>query len=211
MAMSRAGTHYERRKLETRQRILTAAADLFGEQGVQATKIWEICTSAEVSYQSFFNHFEGKDGLVRELVASGCDFVVATIENAHREGATTGERIALFFSRILDATTGAGPMHHELLVETFRSSQVNADLEGERHIREAIERLVRSGIDAGEVTREHEVEDLVLLIFGALNTLMLEWASISDYPIAERSRRLAQLLAHAIAPAAGRRAARRGP
>jgi AcrR family transcriptional regulator len=209
--MSRAGSHYERRRLETRQRILTAAADLFGEQGVQATKIWEICKVADVSYQSFFNHFQGKEGLVRELVGSGCDFVVATIENAHREGTTTGERIALFFSHILDATKGAGPMHHELLVETFRSSQVDADLEGERRIREAIERVLRSGIDTGEVTREHEVDDLVLLIFGALNTLMLEWASTPDYPIAERSRRLAQLLDHAVAPATKRRAARRRP
>jgi hypothetical protein len=102
-------------------------------------------------------------------------------------------------------------MHHELLVETFRSSQVDADLEGERRIREAIERVLRSGIDTGEVTREHEVDDLVLLIFGALNTLMLEWASTPDYPIAERSRRLAQLLDHAVAPATKRRAARRRP
>lgn|SRR5262245_11010608 len=199
--MSTQVARRERRQLELRQRILAAASELFGEQGVHATKVSEICASADVAYQTFFNYFRSKEGLVRELVGSGCDFVVAAVEEAHREGATTGDRIALLFSRIIGVTMGAGPMHHELLVETFRASVADADPEGERRIQEAIAALVRSGIEAGEVTRRHEPEDLVLLVFGALDRLMHEWASAADYPIAERSPRLARLLAHAIAPA----------
>lgn len=201
----------ERRQLELRQRILAAGAELFGEQGVHATKVSEICAGADIAHQTFFNQFGSKEGLVRELVASGCDFVVSAVEEAHREGATTSARIALLFSRIIDATTGAGPMHHELLVETFRASQADADPEGERRIQAAIGALVSSGIEAGEVTRRHELEDLVLLVFGALDRLMHEWANAPDYPIAERSPRLARLLAHAIVPAPDERPPRHRP
>jgi hypothetical protein len=102
---------------------------------------------------------------VRELVAEGYDFVVTSIEGAHREGGTIGERIARLFSRILDATTGAGPMHHELLVETFRVSQSETDPEGESRIHQAIGQLVRAGIANGEVTRRHAPEDLVRLVY----------------------------------------------
>jgi AcrR family transcriptional regulator len=209
MSSQAATTRRERRQLETRQRILTAAAELFGEQGVQATKVSDICQSADIAHQTFFNHFRSKADLVRELVAAGCDFVAAAAFGARSEGETTGARIALFFSRILDATTGAGPMHHELLAETFRASQTDADHEGPDRIREAILALVQAGIAAGEVTRRHAPEDLALLVFGTLHTLMFEWASAPDYPIAERVEHMARLLAQAIAPAPDERAPRR--
>jgi AcrR family transcriptional regulator len=199
-------TRRERRQLETRQRILTAAAELFGEQGVQATKVSDICASADIAHQTFFNHFRSKADLVRELVTAGCDFVAAAAFEAQREGKTTGARIALFFSRILDATAGTGPMHHELLAETFRASQTDADPQGVDRIREAILAWVRSGIEAGEVTRRHAPEDLALLVFGTLHTLMFEWASARDYPIAERAASMARLLAQAVAPAPNERA-----
>jgi hypothetical protein len=76
---------------------------------------------------------------------------------------------------------------------------MDGDLEGEKRIHDAMGRLVRSGIAAGEVTRRHALEDLVRLVYGALNLLMFEWANARDYPIAERSQRMARLLAHAIA------------
>src|SRR5262249_12637724 len=201
--MSRSGTRRGRRRLETRQRIVTAASELFGEQGVRATKVADICASADISLQTFFNHFRSKDELGRGLVGEVYDFVGAAIEEAHREGGTTGERFARLFSRILDATTGAGPMHHELLAETFRISQSDADPQGESRVQQAIGRLVMAGIPAGEVTRQHALEDIVRLVYGALNLLMFEWANAPDYPIPERSQRMARLLAHAIAPAPG--------
>src|SRR5262245_2527912 len=208
MSSDSAGTRRQRRLLETRQRILTAAAELFGEQGVQATKVSDICQSADIAHQTFFNHFRSKADLVRELVGAGCDFVAAAAAGAQREGDTTGARIALFFSRILDATTGVGPMHHELLAETFRASQTHADREGLDRIRGAILALVRSGIAAGEVTRRHAPEDLARLVFATLHTLMFEWASAPDFPIAERAQQMARLLAQAIAPEPDERASR---
>jgi AcrR family transcriptional regulator len=199
--MSRSTSRRDRRQLETRQRILTAAAELFGERGVQATKVTEICERADIAHQTFFNHFPTKAELVRELVAAGCEFVAATALEAQREGANTGAWISLFFSRILDATTGVGPMHHELVAETFRAAQADADHQGLDRIREAIRTLMLAGIEAGEVTRRHPPEDLALLVFGTLHTLMFEWANAPDYPIAERAERMARLLAHAVAPA----------
>lgn len=203
MSSLETSTRRERRQLETRQRILTAAAELFGEHGVQATKVSDICQSADIAHQTFFNHFRSKADLVRQLVAAGCDFVAAAAFEAQREGETTGARIAVFFSRILDATTGTGPMHHELLAETFRASQTDADAEGLERIREGILALVRSGIDSGEVTRRHAPEDLARLVFATLHTLMFEWASAPEFPIAERAQQMARLLGHAIAPGPG--------
>src|SRR5262249_18127843 len=45
----------DRRKQQTRARILEAAVELFGEVGFDATKISDVCGRADVARQTFFN------------------------------------------------------------------------------------------------------------------------------------------------------------
>ena len=40
---SKSANRYERRRTETRERILAAAGDIFGQQGVKATTVLQIC------------------------------------------------------------------------------------------------------------------------------------------------------------------------
>ncbi|MFE4517881.1 TetR/AcrR family transcriptional regulator [Kitasatospora sp. NPDC056783] len=54
----------ERRKRETRDRILTAAVDLIVERGYEATTYDLIAEHADLGRQTVFNHFPRKDDLV---------------------------------------------------------------------------------------------------------------------------------------------------
>jgi AcrR family transcriptional regulator len=56
----------ERRRLETRERIVAAAADLFAERGFDAVSVVEIARRAGVVEKTVFNHFPVKEGLVFE-------------------------------------------------------------------------------------------------------------------------------------------------
>src|ERR1700755_1401963 len=60
-------TRTERRKQEVREKILAAAFDLFLAQGVNATKIEEICERADVANRTFFNHFATRQDMMRAL------------------------------------------------------------------------------------------------------------------------------------------------
>lgn len=51
----------------TRDRILTAAADLFLAEGVENVSVAEICRAAGVSNGSFFHHFPSKEELALEI------------------------------------------------------------------------------------------------------------------------------------------------
>ena len=201
--MSNALTRHDRRRLKTRNCILQAAAELFGQQGLHATKVATICAEADVAQQTFFNHFPSKADLVRELALRGHDFLLETIEKAHREGGCTAERLALLFGRIPDAAAGTGPMHHELLAELVRTAHDDHDPQRSQQVHRAIGAIVAAGLEAGEVTRAYDTEDLAELIFGALHILMTEWAMRPDFPIAERSERMARLLGGVLAPREG--------
>jgi AcrR family transcriptional regulator len=54
----------ERRRQETRARIVDAAAELFTERGFDAVSVMEIAKRAGVVEKTVFNHFPVKEGLV---------------------------------------------------------------------------------------------------------------------------------------------------
>ena len=55
----------ERKKRETRKRILDAAASLISQRPYDEVRIEDICTAADVANATFFLHFPNKPALVR--------------------------------------------------------------------------------------------------------------------------------------------------
>jgi len=58
----------ERRRQQTRQRLFTAAQELFATKGFDATTYDEIAERADVARQTVFNHFPRKEDFVRAWV-----------------------------------------------------------------------------------------------------------------------------------------------
>lgn len=65
----------ERQKADRKQRILTAAEDLFRMHGYENTKIDAIAASAGVSVGTVYNYVENKSDLLMMLVTAHFDFV----------------------------------------------------------------------------------------------------------------------------------------
>ncbi|GIF19322.1 TetR family transcriptional regulator [Paractinoplanes tereljensis] len=55
-----------RRGRGARERILSASQRLFREQGINGTGMDQLCTAAEVSKRTLYQHFAGKDELIAE-------------------------------------------------------------------------------------------------------------------------------------------------
>jgi AcrR family transcriptional regulator len=199
-----ATSRQERRRRETADRIAEAAAALFAERGVAATTVTAICERADVARQTFFNHFASKEDLARELARGGHDFFLAALEAARSERGSTGERLARVFRELHTAASAVGPMHQDMVAEVMRASFDASDPAGLPSLQRGLERLLRAGRAQGDVGRRHALEDQAALVLGALQYLFFEWTHRAEFPIAERSERLARVLADALAPAAER-------
>ncbi|WP_072805796.1 TetR/AcrR family transcriptional regulator [Rhodococcoides yunnanense] len=55
-----------RRGRGARERILSASHQLFRDQGINSTGLDQLCTVAQVSKRTFYQHFPGKDELIAE-------------------------------------------------------------------------------------------------------------------------------------------------
>ena len=65
----------------TRERILDAALDLFGERGLTGTTVRDIALRAKVNVAAISYHFGGKDELYRAVATS----VIGSIEMRVRD------------------------------------------------------------------------------------------------------------------------------
>ncbi|MEM7332991.1 MAG: TetR/AcrR family transcriptional regulator [Chloroflexota bacterium] len=59
----------QRRKLETRQKILNAAASLLTQRGYPDLTVRAITEEADIGYGTFYLHFSDKDDVVWELIS----------------------------------------------------------------------------------------------------------------------------------------------
>ncbi|MBI5931566.1 MAG: TetR/AcrR family transcriptional regulator [Chloroflexi bacterium] len=62
---------HEQRKLETRQRLLDAAEQVFSRMGYEAASVLDITEAANVSKRTFYLHFDDKEDLVESLAMRG--------------------------------------------------------------------------------------------------------------------------------------------
>ena len=195
---SQARTRGDRRKQETRARILEAAVELFGEVGFEATKVGDVCERADVARQTFFNHFPTKSDLLAELLRRGGDFISATLDSAYQRGASTRERLALFFHDVIAATIEVGPLSGDLVAHVVHARPDPDRAEQARLITALIQDFVRRCIADGDVTRRHSPEALAALVQGALGALFHDWAERGGFDPERRAADLAALVADAL-------------
>src|SRR6185503_7510448 len=195
---SQARTRGDRRKQETRARILEAAVELFGEVGFEATKIADVCERADVARQTFFNHFPAKSDLLAELLNRGGDFLSTTLDSAFERGANTRDRLALFFHDVITATIEVGPLSRDLVAHVVHARPDPDRAEQALLITALIQNFVRRCIAGGDVTRRYAPEALAALVQGALGALFHDWAEQGGFDPERRAADLAGLVADAL-------------
>jgi hypothetical protein len=88
----------------------------------------------------------------------------------------------------------------DLVAEVLRASVEASDAALAQSLNRGVAKLLRAGRARGDVSRRHALDDQVALVLGALRSLFFEWTHSPDFPMAERSARMARLLADALAP-----------
>jgi AcrR family transcriptional regulator len=201
MAAPAQTSRRERRKHELRERILEAARALFEAKGIADATVAEICERADVAQKTFFNHFESKPQLLREMASEGLERMCVDLEEIRKQHHNTADRLAAFFRQIADNAEAAGPMHREVLTEVIHVAQdTSSEPEQARRLHSAFGALVRDGRADGDISREDSLATQTEMLLGAFYALMFNWAHLEDYPLRRQAAAAARFLARALLP-----------
>jgi AcrR family transcriptional regulator len=98
--------------IETRARVLNAAARLFADRGVARVTVRDICKKARANVAAVNYHFGGKDGLYQAVMRMTMETMQATTDAARAAGQNLPPeaRIRAYIAVFADRLIGA---HHE--------------------------------------------------------------------------------------------------
>lgn len=190
----RPQSRVDRRVQELRARVLEAASELFETNGIEATKLDDICLAADVAKRTLFNHFPAKADIVGALAREAISQLVIRIDNARVSGKTTRARLALLFAAMGEYTTEQGPVHRESVGAFFQAAHGTADgAEGGIRISEALLALLVEG-GTKELPRGCKPETFAELILGSIYCTTLEWIHREDYDVDAHLQDMSKLL-----------------
>lgn len=89
------GHNQTRRGHSTIERILAAAAEILGREGLAATKISRISEVSGVSVGSVYHHFGSKDGILTRLIQDFCQKARNDIDTLNLQSRAPGEALEL--------------------------------------------------------------------------------------------------------------------
>lgn len=179
----------ERKKLRTRDALLSAAFGLFSRKGFEATTVDEIADAVEVSSRTFFRYFASKDDMI---LSSIDEQYTAAFEQFERRPA--GEPVLTALRRAIvgvlraceSGQTELAPERYTCVVELLSSSPALAARTLEQctvRVAELTQRVARRmGVDATSDPRPTLVAAVVM---SAVQTATVAWRA--DEPDAPSS------------------------
>lgn len=87
-------SRHERRRQETRWRLMGAALTLMSEKGMHGVSIQDITNQADVGFGSFYNHFPSKEAIHEALRAEVIENFAAALDKLGEQVADPAEKVA---------------------------------------------------------------------------------------------------------------------
>jgi AcrR family transcriptional regulator len=170
----------ERKKQETRQRLLRSAWRLFREKGYDDTTVEEITEAADVGKGTFFNYFATKESIVDEIALWRIDLVGNEVLGADDVPASAVARVKLLMTTMADELAPRHDLTYHMVLARIRPP---IRRESAHRIGSLIQELVVQGQANGEIRDDVDPHFASHLLMTCLfHHLRHWWHHKGDYP-----------------------------
>jgi len=166
----------ERKKKETRQKIIEVAMDLFQRQGFNNTTMEQIAEVADIARKTLYNHFPVKEAIVDEYVNGISEGLAKTTFDNLRNLPDTRTRLlaaldkAYEWVEINPEITGICLGYR--LKNIYQGSGYS---DGETGTQRTMAEIIRYGQKAGEIRRDISIKILVMQLDILRGAVVLDW------------------------------------
>ena len=154
-----------------RDRLLSAAIELFAQKGYSATTVREIVDAAAVTKPVLYYHFGSKEGIYLALMEGARREFAATLARAVAEGGSAREQVVRVLGGVLDlvlTNLGLVRVFHAIFYGPPQGAPPFDFEQFHSHLVGTIRSLVERGIAAGEFL-SGDADDITMALFGAFD------------------------------------------
>jgi AcrR family transcriptional regulator len=168
----------ERKKRDTRRRILDAAMQLMADTPYAQVRIEDICTAADVANATFFLHFTNKSALA---LAFNEDVAAKIAEQLAESRATAPERLKQLLKIYLSEWGTHSHLMRQIVLEFIAQPASGASFnEASPGLLTVVATIIAEGQASGAFTAKITPETAGLALIAAWNAIAISWAKTGD-------------------------------
>jgi AcrR family transcriptional regulator len=172
----------KRSGIESKQKIMKAAMDVFSRKGYAKANIREIAGTAGISVGGVYLYFRNKEELYRSLINERMLDIGSKTETIAGKTQSASEALSHFLSLHVENAL----KHKEFILLHIREHGFTFGAKEKKNFfrkqRELVERLIQRGIRTGEF-RKCNADDMAKVIMGSLRGVILSMALDDDVHI----------------------------
>ena len=159
--------------VDTRARILTAAVELFAEQGYDSTSVAQVIGQAGVAKGGFYHHFVSKEALLYEVYGDLITRQLRAMDEIVGRGLSYAETLRAL---VVDLVVSTAASSRQALVFWREMHKLGDERTAQyrrerRRYHDTVKRVVRDGQTAGEFAAVASPDTVTFTIFGVVNEL----------------------------------------
>jgi AcrR family transcriptional regulator len=189
----------ERKKRETRQRLMDAALRLFCERGYDASTVREITEAADVAKSTFFNYFEKKEAILPALAEQQLLKIEEALSLEHEAPASPVARIKLALCMVAEDPL-TDPLLVRRLFTALMQRRQQQDVHPGRALTYLLSKQVHQAQEVGEVRADLDpsyVGNMICAIF--FQQMMVWYCGRRSIPLPVLLSRMIDLLLDGLA------------
>lgn len=159
---------------EKRARILDAAIKVFARRGYHGSRVSDIAREAGIAYGLVYHYFRNKEEILSTIFEERWSGLIETVEAIEKSTPCTEERLVSVAALILNAFRLRPEWVKVLVLEIQRSSrfQEPGQIAAVGRLFDALERILRTGQERGELRAELDPAVGVAVFVGALDLVI---------------------------------------
>ena len=168
----------ERKKRDTRRRILDAAMNLMTDTPYDQVRIEDICAAADVANATFFLHFANKSALVLAFNEDVASKISDELGDTH---ASAEEQLRKLLTVYLAEWGNHRHLMRQIVLEFISQPNSGAGFnEVSPGLLDLVGKIIRQGQMTAEFSRRIEPETAALALIAAWNAIAIAWAKSGD-------------------------------
>ena len=161
--------------VDKKQLILAAAVRVFAHEGYHTSRVGRIAEEAGVAYGLVYHYFGSKDELLETIFRQTWTDMLARVQEVEESDRPAREQIRQVAAVVLRTWRRDRDLVRVLVREVIRSEHLQHRVEEIADAFHALERIIRSGQERGELRRDLDARLASVVLYGALEEILSGW------------------------------------